>query len=91
MNGTQDPEIRDAAESALAHFNEPMPASGPIFSPRERAVLAELRKGGRNREIADRFGVTEEGVRHHLKNIYRKWARPTETRSFGGATSIGVR
>ena len=66
------PEIREAAESALAHLDGPPPSSVSAFSPREQAVLAELRNGRLNREIADRLGISEDGVRHHLKNIYRK-------------------
>ncbi len=90
LDRNPDPEIRDAAESALAHFDEPMPPSGPVFSPRERAVLAELRKGRRNREIADRLGVTEDGVRHHLKNIYRKVGTTDRDAVVWRATSMGV-
>ena len=67
-----DPEIREAAESALARLDGPPPPSVAVFSPRELAVLAELHKGRRNREIADRLEIGEDGVRYHLKNIYRK-------------------
>ena len=67
-----DPEIHEAAASVLAHLDGPPPPAVPVFSPREQAVLAELAQGLRNREVADRLGITEDGVRHHLKNIYRK-------------------
>ncbi len=91
LDTNPDPEIRDAAESTVARFDEPMPPSDPVFSPRERAVLAELRKGRRNREIADRLGVTEDGVRHHLKNIYRKLGTTDRKAVVRRATSMGVR
>ena len=58
--------------------------------PRERAVLAELRNGLRNREIADRLGVTEDGVRHHLKNIYRKTGTTDRDDAVRRAASMGV-
>ena len=67
-----DPETREAAAAVFAHLDGPPPPAVPVFSPREQDVLAALREGLRNREIADRLGITEDGVRHHLKNIYRK-------------------
>ena len=87
----QDPEIREAAESALAHLDGPPPPSGAVFSPREEAVLAELRKGRRNREIADRLRISEDGVRHHLKNIYRKTGTTDRSEAVRRATSMGLR
>ena len=72
LDGKPDPEIHETAESVLAHLDGPPRPSVPAFSPREQAVLAALGEGLRNREIADRLGVTEDGVRHHLKSIYRK-------------------
>ena len=81
LDDDPDPQIRAAAESTLARLDNPRPSNVPVLSPRERAVLAELRNGLRNREIADRLGVSEDGVRYHLKNIYRKigampWTAP---------------
>ena len=35
-------------------------------------MLFEVRRGSRNRVIAAFLGVTEEAVRFHLRNIYRK-------------------
>ena len=43
-----------------------------VFSPREMEVLSGLRHGLRNKEIGTRLGITDEGVRYHLRNIYRK-------------------
>ena len=68
-----EPALHEAAASALARLDgPPSPADASLFSPREQDVLAAMGNGLRNREIADRLGVTEDGVRHHLKNIYRK-------------------
>ena len=66
-----DAELREAAESALAHLGE-RSSSTAEFSPRELDVLAEVRHGLRNKEIATFLKITEEGVRYHLRNIYRK-------------------
>ena len=35
-------------------------------------MLAEVRRGRRNKEIASALGITDGGVRYHLKNVYRK-------------------
>lgn len=66
-----EPLLREAAESALRHLGE-RAERRPEFSPRELDVLSEVRHGLRNREIADFLSVTEEAVRFHLRNIYRK-------------------
>ncbi len=44
----------------------------PQFTPRERAIMEGVASGRRNKEIANHLGLTEHGVRYHLKNIYRK-------------------
>ena len=86
-----DPEVHEAASTALAHLDGPPPPSVPVFSAREQAVLAELRNGLRNREIADRLRISEDGVRHHLKNIYRKTGTTDRSDAVRRATSMGLR
>ena len=90
LDRNPEPEIREAAALVLAHLDGPPPPSLPVFSRREQAVLAELRNGLRNREIADRLDVTEDGVRHHLKNIYRKTGTTDRDDAVRRATSMGV-
>ncbi|MBB4633756.1 LuxR family maltose regulon positive regulatory protein [Sphingosinicella soli] len=43
-----------------------------ILTPREREVMAGLRKQQSNKVIAREFGVTDNAVKYHLKNIYAK-------------------
>ena len=85
-----DPQIRSTAESTLARLDNRRPFNVPVLTPRERAVLAELRNGLRNREIADRLGVSEDGVRYHLKNIYRKMGATSRRAAVDRAMSMGV-
>ena len=66
-----DAETRDAADSMLARLDAKTPVT-PVFSARELQVLAEVRLGRRNKEIAGSLGISEPGVRFHLSNIYRK-------------------
>ena len=89
LDQNPDPEIHETAASVLAHLDGPPPPSVPVFSPREQAVLAALGEGLRNREIADRLGVTED--RHHLKNIYRKTGTTDRRDAVRRATSMGSR
>ena len=67
-----DADLREAAESVLASLDKRSATTEPEFSAREQEILAEVRCGRRNKEIAAQLGITEEGVRYHLKKIYRK-------------------
>ena len=44
----------------------------PALTDRELAIMRDVARGLRNKEIAKGLGITEHGVRYHLKNIYRK-------------------
>jgi DNA-binding NarL/FixJ family response regulator len=60
-----DDDLRAGARAAL--------------SDRELAVLVELAEGRTNKEIAGRLWVSEETVKFHLRNIYRKLAVSSRT------------
>ena len=72
LGGKPDAGLRGTAEAVLASLDKQAATAEPEFSAREREILAELRGGRRNKEIAAQLGVSEEGVRYHLKKIYRK-------------------
>ena len=67
-----DVNLQEAAETVLSHFGEPSCSRSQQFTPRELDVLAEVRRGHQNKAIAGTLGITDGGVRYHLKNIYRK-------------------
>lgn len=67
-----DVNLQRAAEAVLSHFGEPSCSRSQEFTSRELDVLAEVRRGHRNKVIASTLGITDGGVRYHLKNIYRK-------------------
>ena len=54
----------------------PEPESGPRptfdLTPRELEVLSEVVGGHTNREIAQKFSLSEDTVKHHLSNIFDK-------------------
>ncbi len=42
------------------------------FTPREREVISAILTGYANKEIAAKFSLSEDTVKHHLSNIYTK-------------------
>ena len=72
LRGNPDPDLREATESVLASLGKRSAADAPEFTSPELEILAEVRHGRRNKEIAESLGITDEGVRYHLKKIYRK-------------------
>ena len=72
LDGDLAHDMRPAAESMLAQLDGSSTAATSIFSARELEVLAGIRHGLRNKEIAGRLGITDEGVRYHMRSIYRK-------------------
>ena len=86
------PETRDTAEAVLAHLTtgKPETSAGPGFTPRELEVLQLLSRGASDREIAAELGLGGDGVRYHLKNIYRKTRAKGRTDAVRLARSLGV-
>ena len=64
-----DPELRHRSEELTVMFG----ASGrPALAPRERQLVGFVRRGLRNREIAEQLGVTEGTVKVYLHAIFEK-------------------
>jgi DNA-binding NarL/FixJ family response regulator len=57
------------------------------LTEREIAVLNQIAKGNRNRDIAERLSITEETVKVHIKHIMDKLGANDRTQ----AVSIGLR
>ena len=85
-----DEELRAAAESMRATLGETVTGDEQFFSRREVAVLAEAKRGLRSKEIGARLGISDEGVRYHLKNIYRKAGVGKRAEAIKYAQSLGV-
>lgn len=85
-----DQELRTFAESLLELVGDSSAVPTSLFSTRELEVLAEAGRGLRNREIAVRLGITDEGVRYHLKNIYRKTGASKRADALLYARSVGA-
>jgi two-component system, NarL family, nitrate/nitrite response regulator NarL len=64
-----DPELAERA-SHLAKLRKQ--GSRPPLAPRERQLIGFVRKGLRNREIAEQLGVTEGTVKVYLHAVFEK-------------------
>ena len=47
-------------------------ADAAQLSSRELEVLSALAQGGSDKELARQLGISDNGVRYHLKNVFRK-------------------
>lgn len=68
------PMSSEIARKVIAHFRGQETAAADVenLSGREREVLDLVVRGLSNKEIVERLGITIEGVRWHLRNIYQK-------------------
>ena len=62
----------------------------PHYSAQEVKVLQGLTRGERDKEIARRVGLSENGVRYHLKKIYRKLGVSRRGEAVRRARSSGI-
>jgi DNA-binding NarL/FixJ family response regulator len=65
-------------------------AARPPLTPRELEVLELVRRGLRNREIAVWFGIGEETVQSHVKNLLAKLDVPDRTAAVDVALRRGI-
>lgn len=68
-----------APESSAAPQGEYEPIEGAALTPREREILALVAEGYSNRELARMLWVTEQTVKFHLSNTYRKLGATNRT------------
>ena len=48
-------------------------ARTPELTERQRMVIAHVRQGYSNREIGDKLGISEDGVKAHLSRLYLRY------------------
>ena len=60
------------------------------LTPREKDVLALLADGYRNREIAERLGISEHTVKFHLASIFGKLGASTRTEAVRKGLKLGL-
>lgn len=73
MEDNNNDIIRRFVLSLLSAKQRPLHTNNiAILKYREVEILKILAEGGSDKIIARQIGITEHGVRYHLKNIYRK-------------------
>jgi DNA-binding NarL/FixJ family response regulator len=60
------------------------------LTERERMILAAVMRGLPNKAISKEFWVTEQTVKFHLSNIYRKFGVPNRTAAVRSAQEHGL-
>jgi LuxR family maltose regulon positive regulatory protein len=66
------------------------PARGSLLSPRERDVLRLLATGLSNKQIALAMDVTDETIKWHFKNLFRKLNAGSRSHLLHRARMVGV-
>jgi two-component system nitrate/nitrite response regulator NarP len=61
-----DPQLQREAQQASAQPGK------PVLSPRETDLVQLVRKGLRNRDIAEKLGITEGTVKVYLHSVFEK-------------------
>ena len=90
LNTDLEEDVQRAAESLLAQMDAPAIDNSGIFTAREMQVLREVQWGHPNQEVGSRLGMTMDGVRYHLKSIYRKTGVSSRTGAVRYAQSVGA-
>ena len=77
---------------AVKEFAGRLAISGPqrMFSSREEEVLQGLAQGRSNKEIARELDVTDNTIKFHLRNIYRKLGVKKRVPAVEKAREIGI-
>ena len=66
------------------------PGGAPSLSERERAILESVARGLSNREIGRELWISEQTVKFHLRNLYRKLGVSNRTEAARYAHSMGL-
>ena len=80
----------ELGEPATVRANLSNGAGLPLLTPREREILALVAEGHSNAAMAKRLWVTEQTVKFHLSNIYRKIGVPNRTAATRWAHERGL-
>jgi LuxR family transcriptional regulator, maltose regulon positive regulatory protein len=77
-------------QALLDRLSEDEDAASDAFSEREIEVLAQLAHGYSNKQIGRRLHLSENTVKFHLKNLYRKLGARTREAALASALQRGL-
>ena len=78
------------APSWLGEETQPDPVREAGLTDRELTMLKAVARGLSNKAISEEFWVTEQTVKFHLNNVYRKLGVPNRTAAAGYAHAQGL-
>ncbi len=84
-----DSRLADAAASKSAPTRA-RTARGSLLSPKEREVVGLLASNMSNKQIALAMGVSDETIKWHFKNLFRKLNAGSRSHLLQRARMVGV-
>lgn len=66
------PDLKELVLKDMPALEEPSPGEKWGLTRREMQMVAAIVEGSSNRDIAEKFGVREDTVKHHLTSIFSK-------------------
>ncbi|WP_369936602.1 LuxR C-terminal-related transcriptional regulator [Xanthomonas tesorieronis] len=96
MARQQDPQaapnttLAMTIQALLDKLRHDQDSGAELFSERELEVLALLAQGDANKQIARRLALSENTVKFHLKNLYRKLEAGTREAALASALQRGL-
>jgi DNA-binding NarL/FixJ family response regulator len=65
-------DLVEALRDVLPTLHEHRPQNNFSITPREMEIIEAIVSGCANKEIAQKFSISEQTVKHHLTNIFDK-------------------
>jgi DNA-binding NarL/FixJ family response regulator len=83
-------DLLRAVESVRLSITMGVPLERPMLTRRELEILRLVGGGRTNREVADLLWVTDQTVKYHLANVYRKLGVAGRAGALAWATDCGL-
>lgn len=87
------PRLRAVADTVLGFLDEPdaqIVKQTPLYTARELEVMERVARGLQDKQIARHLGLTEHGVRYHLKKVFRKIGATSRMDAVQRARNLGI-
>lgn len=88
--GGIDVRYQSVGGSVAPRVEREVSSGTELLTPREREILRLVAEGGSNAELGRRLWVTEQTVKFHLSNIYRKLGVSNRTQAARRGWELGL-